>query len=417
MDATRRLDIVVGFALGIGMVSAACADAVTDWNAILVTTLVSEKTHAPMQSRNAALVHGAMFEAVNSLRGKYMPYLSRIPAASGTSAEAAAATAAHHALVALYPARADALDAALAQSLAAVPDGDGKQDGIAVGEQAAKLFLQARRDDGSGNAATYAQPATPTAYVPNPDIAPLAPHWGGVKPWLLDSASQFRPAGPPAVGSARFKRDLQEVRALGGKASTVRTPEQTDIARFWIPPGVPSWSPVARQLSAAARLDLADNARLFALLAMATADAITACWDAKYAYRYLRPETAIRSGLGSDPQATDPGWEPAVPTPPFPAYVSGHACFGGAAQTVLESVFGSDRLPTAVTLTSPTAPGVVRHYTRLADIVEEASNARIWGGIHWRTDQADGEELGRKVGKYAVGRVLLPAETIVDAKR
>ena len=197
--------------------------------------------------------------------------------------------------------------------------------------------------------------------------------------------------------------------AIGGKASTRRTPEQTQIAGFWIPPGVPMWSPVARQLSIARELTLAENARLFALLTLSASDAIIACWDTKYAYNNFRPVTAIRSGTGRSELPTDPAWEPAVVTPPFPAYVSGHACFGGAALTALESVFGSGEIAT-VTIKSPNVSGYERKYNRLHDIAAEASNARIWSGIHWRTDQTAGEVLGRKVGSHALAQVLRPAQ-------
>lgn len=382
---------------------AARCDTITDWNSLLVAVMLAEKTHAPMQSRNAALVHGAMYQAVNAIDRRYAPYGATLPAPAGSSPEAAAATAAHRTLLALYPSQAAALQAALARSLDAIPDGVPKRDGIGVGELAASQLLQLRSDDGSSASQPYVKPDTPTAYVPAAGTTPVAPHWGSVKPWLLKSGAQFRPAGPPAISSEQFRRDYQEVKALGSKTDSPRTPEQLDIARFWIPPGVPSWSPVARQLSAAAGLGLADNARLFALLGMATADAITACWDAKYTYNFLRPDAAIRTGQGGE---ADPGWQPAIPTPPFPAYVSGHACFGGAAQAVLESAFGNAPLAVPVTLTSPTAPGVTRHYASLADIVAEASNARIWGGIHWRTDQLDGEELGRQVGRYAISHAF-----------
>jgi hypothetical protein len=407
----QLLNWSIAFLIAANMVALpARADPVIDWNTVLVSTMIAAKTHAPMQSRNAALVHGAMFEAVNSIQRRFVPYSTVITSVPGASVEAAAATAAHRALVALYPTQAVNLNSALERSLAGIADASSKQNGIAVGEQVAAAMLRRRADDGSDASKSYVRPDFETAYAPAPGVSPLAPHWGNVRPWLLKSGSQFRPSGPAAVDSAQFRRDYQEVKGLGGKNSTLRTPEQMDVARFWIPPGVPSWGPVARQLSSAAQLDIADNARLFALLSMATADAIIACWDAKYTFSFMRPDMAIRSGKGGD---ADSDWEPAIPTPPFPAYPSGHACFGGAAQVVLESVFGQARLVNPVSLTSPTAPGVTRRYERIADIVDEISNARIWGGIHWRTDQKDGEDLGRRVGGFAVGNALQSEARVV----
>ena len=194
---------------------------------------------------------------------------------------------------------------------------------------------------------------------------------------------------------------------MAAKASTKRTAEQTQVANFWITPGPILWSQAAAQLSAARGLSLADSARAFALLHMAGADAMIACWDAKYTYHNFRPITAIRAGAGALP--ADAAWEPVIPTPPFPAYVSGHACYCGAATAVLGALFGAGEIP-PVTLKSATAPGVERKHTRLADIAAEANNARIWGGIHWRTDQTEGEALGRKVGELAIATALKPAE-------
>jgi hypothetical protein len=385
---------------------AARAELINTWNEQLVAIMAAEKTNAPMQSRNFALMHAAMFDAANAVEHRYAPYHAAPSGPAGASPEAAAASAAHDVLVSLYPRQAEQLDATLARSLEGIPDA-GRQAGRTLGSGVATTLLQLRSQDGSAAPADYRRPDGPTAWQPEGTVPPLTPGWGHVRPWVLASGDQFRPAAPPAPGSARFQRDFQEVRAIGGKASTERSAEQTEIARFWIPPGVPSWSPVARQLADSKNLPLVERARLFALLSMAAADAITACWDAKYTYAYLRPVAAIRNGLGSIPG--DPAWEPAVPTPPFPAYVSGHACFAGAARTVLEAQFGTGPLARPVSLTSASVPGMTRSYGRIADIVEEINNARVWGGIHWRTDQDEGEVLGRQVGRYVLDHALAPA--------
>ena len=381
------------------------ADAVTDWNERLVQVMLAERTNAPMQSRNAAIVHVAIFEAVNSIERKYAAYRSTQQAPDGASAEAAAAVAAHSTMLALYPAQKSKLDEALARSLLDIPDGDGKRSGNDIGKRAAESILALRLNDGSQVNPSYTPASGPGAWVPNPGVPALTPGWGKVKTWVLSNGAQFRPEQPPAVDSDQFKRDYLEVMEVGGKSSTRRTSEQTQIASFWIPPGVPMWSPVARQLSQRRGLNISQTAQLFALLFVASADAITACWDTKYTYNNFRPVTGIRAGAGRSDLPTDAAWEPAVATPPFPAYVSGHACFGGAAMAVLEASFGSGQIP-SVTILSPTIPGYKRSYTSLMDIGAEASDARIWGGIHWRTDQVQGEVLGRKVGAWAVERAM-----------
>lgn len=383
-----------------------CADPVIDWNKRAVEFAVAEKVSATAMSRHMALVHVAVFEAVNAISRTHAPYRLRLHAPSDALPEAAAAAAAHAVLVGLYPGRRAALDDALAATLQALPESDARREGAAVGTQAAAALLDRRANDGASTALAYSARRGPGFWVPPAHMPALTPHWGMVEPWVLESAAQFRPPPPPAVDSARQARDYDETYRLGGKLSTVRSAEQADVARLWITPGVPTWNPIARQLAVAKGLSLQENARLFALLAMASADALTACWDAKFTYHGWRPVDAIRSG-GVPGRAADPAWESAVPTPPFPGYPSGHACFSAAAQVVLESEFGTGEIP-IVSLDTPTAPGVTRRYRTLAAIVAEMSNARIWGGIHWRTDQEIGEALGREVGRLVVETQLRP---------
>jgi hypothetical protein len=391
----------------VAMTPAARADVVTDWNVKTIETLAAEKAPATLGSRNIAIVHAALYEAVNAITREHMPYRTRLPALTGASVDAAAAAAAHAALVRLYPAQKAALDAALAASLQHLPDDAARRDGVALGEQAASAILVLRAGDGATQSVAYTARTTLGAWsVPNGAV-PLAPHWGAVAPFALTSGAQFRAPPPPAPDSERQLRDYDEVHRVGAKGSAQRTPEQTDVARVWITLGVPTWNPIARQLSAAQGLSVQRNARLFALLNIAGADALIACWDSKYTYHGWRPVDAIRSG-GVPGRAADPTWEPAIPSPPFPGYVSGHACFAGAARAVLEAEFGSGTIA-PVTLGTPSAPGVTRRYTRLQDITDEINNARVWGGIHWRTDQEAGEALGRQVGQWVVARELRPA--------
>ncbi len=383
------------------------ADVVTDWNQKAVEVVVADSTPATLASRNMAMVQVAVFEAVNAISRAHAPYRLRLAAERGASPDAAIAAAAHGVLLRLYPSRQAMLDSALDAALAAMPDTQARRDGRNVGELAAAGVLAMRANDGAAAVVPFAARSGPGLWVPPANIPALAPHWGSVMPWAMTRGAQFRPPAPPAIDSERQARDFDETYGIGGKNSALRTAEQTSVARVWIATGVPAWNPIARQLSIARGLSPEQGARLFALLAMATADAIIGCWDAKYTYHGWRPVAAIKGG-GVPGRPVDPDWEPAVPTPPFPGYVSGHACFGGAAQVVLESVFGRGEIP-VVTLITASAPGVTRSYNKLSSIVEEASNARIWGGIHWRADQEAGEELGRKVGQWVIDTQLRPA--------
>jgi hypothetical protein len=405
---THRPSVAAAALLLLTAASAARADVVIDWNVKTIETLAAEKAPLTLGSRNIAIVHAAMVDAVNAVTRAHMPYRARLTAPPGASADAAAASAAHATLLRLYPAQKGALDAALDATLKHVPDGAARRDGLALGESAALALLALRANDGAQQTVAYAARSTAGSWTVPAGVTPLAPHWGRVAPFALSGGAQFRAPPPPAPDSAQQLRDYDEVHRLGGKASTQRTPEQTDVARVWITLGVPTWNPIARQLAAAKGLNVQHNARLFALLNMAGADALIACWDSKYAHHGWRPVDAIRAGAVPG-RAADPAWEPAIPTPPFPGYVSGHACFAGAAQAVLEAEFGSGTVP-AVSLSTPSAPGVTRRYTRLKDIVDEISNARIWGGIHWRTDQEAGEVLGRQVGQWVLQHELRPAQ-------
>jgi hypothetical protein len=237
---------------------------------------------------------------------------------------------------------------------------------------------------------------------------PVSTHWGKVTPWVLERSSQFRPGPPPALTSTEWARDCSEVMDLGGKKSAVRTAEQTDIARFWTIVGPASWDPVLRAVAAAPGRTLLQNARLFALAEMAAADAYIAVFDAKYTYNFWRPITAIRNGdtHGNGATMRVPDWEPLVDTPLHPEYPCAHCITSAAVAAVLEAELG----PTfpEITMTSPTAPGVVRRWTTAKAFTDEVSAARIYGGIHYRTSAVVGQVMGRQIGEYAVGQYLKP---------
>jgi hypothetical protein len=241
-----------------------------------------------------------------------------------------------------------------------------------------------------------------------PTAAVASSTWGKVQPFGLKSCDQFRPAAPYSLKSAQWAKDYNEIKALGAKTGSTRTAEQTDIARFWELTGPATTYPVTRQVSAAMHLDVVDNARLFALTAMATADAAIAVFDAKYTYEFWRPVTAIRNGDmdGNDATERDAGWESFIPTPMHPEYPCAHCIFQGSSAGVLRALYG-DAVP-RFTLTSTTAPGVTRSFDRLSDLVTDVVDGRVYDGVHYRTSGQVGAGMGREIGEYLVKNYLRP---------
>jgi hypothetical protein len=387
------------------------ADVVLDWNVIALKTTAAAPFNPPVETRNLAIVHAAMFDAVNSITREFHRYAVRVHAPEWASPEAAAVAAAHSTLVQLYPAQQSTLDAAYGTALGHIPDGAGRASGIDVGERVAERLLTLRASDGAAAAvdADYTPGDRPGDWNPTPPafLPALDPAWGSVQPFFLRNASQFRPAPPPSLNSMRYARDFDEIKAIGSAASVMRSQDQTNLARFWISTASQNWNPAAREVAIAQRLTLSQNARAFALLNLAGADAFIAAWDAKFAYSQWRPVTAIRAAGADGNAATDadPLWTPLLVTPPFPDYIAGHTTYAGAAQVVLEHLFG--RRPGAIiTLTSSTAPGVVETYTTFKDIADGVVEARVWGGIHWRTSSVRGRILGEEIGRYAARHLL-----------
>jgi hypothetical protein len=276
------------------------------------------------------------------------------------------------------------LDAAYAGSLVLIPDGPGKTTGVTVGEAVASRILTVRASDGAAAAmAAEYTPGTGSGFwIPTPPafLRALDPGWGWVRPFLMEDESQFRPGPPPALNSRRYTRDFDEIKKVGSSTSRTRTQEQTDLARFWIATGPQNWNPAARQAAIARALTLSENARAFALLNLAGADAFIASWDAKFTYNQWRPVTAIRAAdSDANPETLkDPSWTPLLVTPPFPDYIAGHTTYGGAAETILEHVFGKHP-GVVIMLTSPAAPGIVETYTTFSAIADGVVDARVWG--------------------------------------
>lgn len=382
------------------------ADVVTEWNEIAVATAAAGRHGASDASRTTALVHAAIFDAVNAIEARYTAYKIKVTAPAGASPEAAGVAAARGVLGRLYPDQKNTLDQAYAKSLARIPDGSAKTDGMAVGEKVGAEMVALRANDGVTAPNVYRPVTSPGVYVVT--TLPVSSHWGRVTPWVLERGSQFRPGPPPALTSSDWARDCNEVKDLGGKSSTARTAEQTDIARFWTVVGPASWDPVLRAVAGTPGRTLLQNARLFALAEMAAADAYIAVFDAKYTFNLWRPITAIRNGdlHGSGAMSRVPDWEPLVDTPLHPEYPCAHCITSAAVAVVLEAEFGP-RFP-EVTMTSPNAPGVVRRWTTAKAYTDEVSAARIYGGIHYRTSTVVGQTMGRQIGDVAVRQYLKP---------
>jgi hypothetical protein len=405
--ASPALMGLLACALCLLMTTLAHADAVTDWNETAIRAAASVGISTGWQSRIVAITHAAIFDAVNSIERQYTPYAVEVSAPAGASAEAAAITAAHAVLTQLVSDQKTMLDAALTTTLAKVADGVPKDAGAAVGREVAAKLLELRKHDGIDTKVAYTPATTPGAWQPTPPSLTVAllPQFGAVKPFMLTSSDQFTMPGPPALDSEAFARDMREIQSVGAHRHTSRTAEQTEVAIYWTGSTHMPFNAAARAAATTRGNSLMDNARLFALLNMAGADSQIACWYGKYQFNFWRPVTAIRAADSAKNAAlkSDPTWEPLLDTPAHPDYPSGHATYGGAAAEVLKAVFGDDRVDVSFVST-----GVTRTYTSFSQIDREIIDARVWGGIHFRTTDEDSSALGHQIGDYAVKTWLRP---------
>jgi len=376
------------------------ADVVLDWNAIAIAATGGNPFN---QARVVAIAQLAVFEAVNAIQGGYEPYLGTVTAPGGASADAAVIAAAHRTLKNYAPAAAAMLDAARASALAAIPDSPAKTAGIATGEAAAAAMIAARLNDGSTPAEFYLPTsADPYQWQLTPGCPPAGgvfANWPNVRPFGIADAAAFRADPPPALTSNAYAKALNEVKRVGSKTSTARPQDRTDVAVFYA-----STSPAyvmnmaARQLAAAADDSLLDNARAFALINMAISDSAVASFGTKYYYTTWRPETAIHNAdIDGNPKTdADPSWEPLIGAPCFPSYVSNHGSLSNGGAEVIRRLYGAGGH--AITISNPAFPDLVYHYSELRQITDDISDARVYGGIHFRFDQDAGADLGRAVG-------------------
>lgn len=413
---TGPLFLLLALSATPAQVSPSADDAVLQWNEAALQAIKAAKTPPPLAARHLAILHIAMVDAVAGVRHTCRPFEVEVDAPLGTSAEAAAAGAAHRVLIELYPDRTRQFDALLGRSLADLDDDDSVKKGLTLGRYVAKEVLVWRAEDGADREVRFTPKRGPGEWTPTPPAfaKPLAPHWPTLTCFALRRGYQFRADGPPKLTDKAYAEAFDEVKRLGAKDSKVRTAEQTEIALFWAdgegtvtPPG--HWNRIAQSVARDRRLALDENARLFALLNVALADVGIACWDCKYHFRFWRPVHGIREAEtdGNPETDADREWEPLLVTPPFPAYTSGHSSFSGAAATILAAVLGSDRV--RFRTTSEGLPGVSRQFTSFWAAAEEAGMSRIYGGIHWQFDNTDGLAGGKKVAEHVLAHCLKPA--------
>lgn len=376
---------------------------ITSWNAIAERTVFAENaTPIPASGLYFGFVSIAVYDAVVAIEGRYRPYLKQPPVRAKASTEAAAATAAYRVLSYYFPASAQKLAADYAGSLSSIPDGSAKTRGQQVGDTAAASLIEARLDDGRGAAVTLDVAPAPGVWRPTPDaFAPMLVPWlGFVEPLALKSPTQVRLPGPDPIRSKAYARDFAEVKAMGAAGDgSDRTPAQTQTALFWNANSVAQYQAALRDQVTERGLDIVKSARAFALLGASTADALVACWRAKYDYAYWRPITAIRLADTDGNRATrpDPTWTPLVATPPYPDYVSGHACVSGATSETFSRLFGARSINLEV---SSTVTGTTRHFRTAAALDAETENARIWLGLHFRQAMDDGNKLGHRAASW-----------------
>lgn len=378
---------------------------VTSWDTIGVRAF-SASGLTPAEAHTIfAYVAVAVYDSVMAIEGGYQPFAVDVDAPQGASAEAAVAAAARRTLAHYLPAQAPGIiDPAYTTSLATIPDGQAKSDGVAVGERVAGRFIAERTGDGFRAPVTYTppNPPIPGVWIPTVPTPPIGPYLGLMRPFGLRSADQFRPDGPPALGSEEWSREYNEVKQIGSSTapSSVRSAEQTVAARFWAEPPIQQARGSFRKFVQDHELDITEAARFMGMVSVTYADAMIACFDSKYHYRFWRPITAIRAGDTDGNAATlgDPVWSPLLPvTPNHPEYPSAHSCLTPAGGRVIARFLGTKRIE----FTVPSLTGLGdRHFANLRDLQYEVGNARIWGGIHYRSAVEDGIVIAKRTANY-----------------
>jgi hypothetical protein len=384
---------------------------ISEWNAIAVTTLAGDMTKQPVEDiLYVGFVQAAVYNAVVGVEGRYAPYRFHAHAPRGASVQAAAVAAAHQVLVTYVPSAQAALDADYAASLAQIPDGKAKTQGIAFGTRAADSLIRLRAHDGRNAPIFFTQPPAPGVWRPTPPMfLPMSAPWlGFVTPLLVRSATQFAPPAPPALTSKRYTRDFDEVKALGSLNSTARTPAQTSTALFFSGNALIQYNTALRDQVNVRHLDIVDAARMFAAIDMSVADAEISVWHAKYVYGLWRPITAINLADtdGNPDTSPDRSWVPLRPTPNYPEYPSGYNAFNSTVTHGLENLFQTRHVD--LTLISTAVPGVQRHYDFGSALLQDVVDARVWLGYHFRFADTASRNMGQQIAAWTLDHYFQP---------
>lgn len=405
--------LLCGFLLTVG--GTARADVVTEWNSATLEAIRKDSSPPPIAAKSLAMVHIAMYDTAMAFRGTHYPFLASRTAPTGANLEAALTQAAYRVLIDLFPQQRADFDQRWRLSLQNVPQNAARDTSLQLGNDIAEAILKWRENDGSQKKVKFMGSREVGKWRPTPpDYLPaLLPQWGDVETFGIDDASEYQPPGPPPLTSAEYTEDWKEVKDLGGKESTTRTADQTHIAQFWVgnpgtvtPPG--QWNHIAQTISRNRNLSLEENARLFAMLNAALADAAICCWKTKYMCNFWRPVTAIREADTDNNPATErePNWSSLIITPPFPSCTSGHSTFSGAASAMMAEFLGTD----AVSFTAQSEDvGGTRSFTSLSQAAEEAGRSRIYGGIHYQFENEQALAIGRRISRDIARRHFRPA--------
>jgi PAP2 superfamily len=400
---------------------------VVDWNRIASTTIITNGATAANVTKTApgaitsggsglyfALVHLAVYNAVNAIHPRYQPYVYSLHAPRDASQDAAAIAAAHRILVNYFPEQQAALDAQYAQSLSSVPDGQSRTDGVQVGESSALTLIALRANDGRGANVAYAYPNVPTpgVWIPTPPgfLAPQIPWVSRMTPFTMTSASQFLPTdGPPDLGSRAWARDFNETKILGEANSTVRTPQQTDIGLFWTENTGQQYARSFRDLASQLNLSVPQSARLFAMLFTAYSDAFIGCMNAKYTFSFWRPVTAVQNADidGNPDTIQNPTWLPLGVTPNHPEFPAAHGCITGAVATILNRF--ADDAPLNLRVSS-VVTNTTHQFRTTRDLEDEVFMARIYAGFHYRHSLEQGFLLGHRVANRILQQQFRPLD-------
>jgi hypothetical protein len=417
---TRSTRLLLGITLSVSMVTAGASaptaiaaeipDQVIAWNENATQALIVNANLGTGALVHLAIVHGAIYDAVNSIDRRYEPYLGSVAAHGWYSENAAAASAAYHVLSGLVPAQQGTLDGWFAASLALIPDGPAEDGGVEVGRLAAAQMLEARENDGRFGSFRFPVGDDPGEWRPVLPLFVNDPNaWvKDVTPFMILSNSQFRSDGPLAMSSEAYAAEFEQVKTLGRATGSTRTPDQTDQGLFWADNAFAMWSRIFRQLATTNGLSAADNARLFAMLYLTAADAQITVWGDKAFYHFWRPITAIREAEFDGNPATidEDGWLPLIATPPYPEHPSGHSAVSGSFVETLQGFFGTDRMAFSafsnVSLTT-------RTFTRFSQAIKEILNARIYAGIHFRTADVQSYVIAKRVAHWREANYFRPA--------